>query len=121
MSTKSRVAISGLGQLSASGQGVESFMQALSADQPLLNGSRDVQTANGLISVGLYQAPDPALPEGLPESVKRRMARFSKMCFAAMNEALSDAFGSDDAAVDLRGLRGRQRNLHTLAGYLDVG
>jgi 3-oxoacyl-(acyl-carrier-protein) synthase len=87
------IRISGLGHLSAVGQGKAALVQALAgATLPKLV-LRKVVTAQGAVEVPVYQAPEVVLPPEVPESVKRRMPRISRMFHATVLEAMADAFG----------------------------
>ena len=88
-----RVRISGLGQLSAMGQGQAALVQALAGGRLPQTVLRNVVTAGGAVEVPVYQAPEVVLPPEVPESVRRRMPRISRMFHATVLEAMVDAFG----------------------------
>ncbi len=83
----------GLGQISAAGQGMGALRRALSGETRIHPTFANVETASGSVRLPVYQAPEAELPGGLPESIKRRMARISRMCFVSLDEAMHDAFG----------------------------
>jgi 3-oxoacyl-(acyl-carrier-protein) synthase len=87
------VRISGLGHLSALGQGKAALMQALAGTRRAQLVLRNVVTARGTVEVPVYQAPEVVLPPEVPESVRRRMPRISRMFHATVLEAMADAFG----------------------------
>lgn len=87
----SGVFISGLGQISAVGQGVPSLQNALKENRKPSPKTEVWKTKLGERSVSYFSVPDVEMPANLPESVKRRMSRFSKMCFASVAEAIEDA------------------------------
>jgi 3-oxoacyl-[acyl-carrier-protein] synthase II len=97
-----KIVISGVAHLSAAGQGVPALRSALTSDTVSQPEIREVTTNDGLKKVPVYLAPDVALPDDLPDAVKRRMARFSRMCFVTTREALDDAFHSGHAEVKAR-------------------
>jgi len=86
------IVISGLGQCSALGLGLDGLRQAwLDGAQPKVS-VEVVETASGPRDVSVYRVPPVILPPKLvPEAVERRMSRFARMAFATMNEALADA------------------------------
>lgn len=85
------VVISGLGHISALGQGVESLRQACLKRATPQASLEVVKTAKGDIAVSVLRAPAVTIPKLVPDAVERRMSRFSKMCFATVAEALTDA------------------------------
>jgi hypothetical protein len=87
----SGVYISGLGQISAAGQGVSSLKKALHEQLKPSPKTEVWKTKLGEREVSYFSVPEVEMPANLPESVKRRMSRFSKMCFASVAEALEDA------------------------------
>ena len=87
----SGVFVSGLGQISASGQGVKSLMAAVAEKRKPSARTETWDTRLGSKSVSFFDVPEVEMPSNLPESVKRRMSRFSKMCFASVGEAIEDA------------------------------
>ena len=91
MTTKVR--ISGLGHLSALGQGKAALVRALDGGRPPQLVFKNVVTAHGEVAVPIYRAPEVVLPPEVPESVKRRMPRISRMFHATVLEAMADAFG----------------------------
>ena len=93
--------IIGLGHISAAGQGMGALRQALKGEILVQPATVNVETASGSVSLPVYQAPEAELPDGLPESVKRRMARISRLCFVSLDEALRDAFGAQLEEVKL--------------------
>ena len=88
------VVISGVGQLSALGQGKAALLAGLAGIQKPQINIRKVKTSKGEMDIPIYQAPEVVLPSDVPESVSRRMSRISKMYFATVLEAVEDAFGS---------------------------
>ena len=87
--------INSLGQQSAAGQGVAALRAALNGECKIVPTIIQVATSRGDVAVPVYSAPETILPDTIPESVKRRMARMSRMCFATLGEALTGAFGPD--------------------------
>jgi 3-oxoacyl-[acyl-carrier-protein] synthase II len=55
--------------------------------------TRAVRTHDGVRQIEVFQAPEVALSEGIPDAVKRRMARVTRMGLAAAMQAVTDAFG----------------------------
>ncbi len=76
-----KVYVAGLGQISPVGQGMASLKSALQ--------TRSIPE--------VYKVPEVNMPNTLPESVKRRMSRISKMFFASVSEAI------EDSKINLRG------------------
>lgn len=90
-----QVVISGLGQHSALGQGMKFLKDGLDhLVQPNMV-TQKILTVEGEKEITTYKAQDVLLPSHVPDGVARRMSRISRMCFAAVNEALIDAFGED--------------------------
>jgi 3-oxoacyl-[acyl-carrier-protein] synthase II len=85
--------ISGIGHLSALGQGKTALEQALAGARLPQLVFKNVVTARGVVEVPVYQAPEVVLPPEVPESVRRRMPRISRMFHATMLDAMADAFG----------------------------
>lgn len=93
MSDFNDIYINSLGQQSAAGQGIKALRAALAGETKVVPTILQVATAKGDVAVPVYAAPETVLPDSIPESVKRRMARMSRMCFASLSEALTGAFG----------------------------
>jgi 3-oxoacyl-(acyl-carrier-protein) synthase len=96
------IAITGLGQHSASGAGIAQLRQRLDTDTPPQPIHRMVQTRQGIKQIAVFQAPEVNLPASVPDAVRRRMPRVAKMSFAAAREAAEDAFGPQLEAITLR-------------------
>jgi 3-oxoacyl-(acyl-carrier-protein) synthase len=60
---------------------------------------KTVRTRRGEVEIEVYQAPETELPIEIPESIKRRMPRISKMALTSTMEAVNDAFGPNSRAV----------------------
>jgi 3-oxoacyl-(acyl-carrier-protein) synthase len=88
-----KIFITGLGQISAVGQGVSALETAWRKGAPPVPSTRMVPTAEGEKPLLAYGCAEAALPARIPEPVVRRMSRFAKMGFAAVAEAVDDAFG----------------------------
>src|SRR3569623_1640946 len=84
--------ISGVGQCSALGLGLDGLRQAWLDGGHAQVSVEVVETAAGPREVSVYRVPQVILPPKLvPEAVERRMSRFAKMAFVTINEALADA------------------------------
>lgn len=93
MKMPTTIHITGLGHISALGQGISALQSGVSGAALPAIVPRNINTANGQVEILSYDCADVTLPSSVPEPVQRRMSRISKMCFAAVNEAVSDAFG----------------------------
>jgi|GEM_PF-2370885 len=94
------IRISGVGHLSALGQGKAALVQALAGGRPPQLVFKNVATAHGTVMVPVYQAPEVVLPPEVPESVKRRMSRISRMFHATVLEAMTEALGPGAPLTD---------------------
>src|SRR5437762_3035756 len=87
------IVITGLGQISALGQGILALHQGLAGELQPTIAQRPVSTQMGELNVPVFVAPEVQLPNEIPDSVKRRMSRMSRMSYAAALEALKESFG----------------------------
>jgi len=83
------IGLRGWGQVSATGQGIATLVEAKPVITP-----RAVKTAFGEREILTYTCAEVTLPASVPEPVARRMSRLSKMALAAVDEAIRDAFPS---------------------------
>jgi 3-oxoacyl-[acyl-carrier-protein] synthase II len=96
-----RVFITGLGHLSALGRGVETLNEGLRGERIPELQKKIVSTRHGDRDVSFYKSPEVSLPQSIPDSIKRRMARIAKMCFASAHEAVHDAFGIEHSRFEI--------------------
>jgi 3-oxoacyl-(acyl-carrier-protein) synthase len=96
------ILVTGLGQHSTLGSGLAPLREALRSRSVPTPTTRTVRTRHGVRQIPVFEAPDISLPSRVPDTVKRRMARITRMSFAATQAACEDAFGSELQTLALR-------------------
>ncbi|MBC7741325.1 MAG: beta-ketoacyl synthase chain length factor [Bdellovibrionaceae bacterium] len=101
---KKNLCISGLGQISATGQGIKNLQKHLEGNfLPEVN-FKKIKTVAGEQQVPGLLTPEVTIPSFIPDAVARRMSRLSRMCFAAVDEALTDCFSEAPRTAERMGL-----------------
>jgi 3-oxoacyl-(acyl-carrier-protein) synthase len=82
------VSITGIGQHSAMGQGLESMLRTLSKEKRPHFAKIEVLTQEGHKTISVYRAPEPKISPTFSDAALRRMSRFTKMGIIASLEAI---------------------------------